>query len=198
VPHDRDKIPEHHAAEVGRFYETHSKWLYGHAYLRLGQDSGLATRPQLAQDLVQDVFEAAAVSWSQLRLLNEPQQKRWLLTVLSRMDASQFRRQLSLRRKLPKLYDRYQPVTPDVEREALSRIALKIAMEIIEGLPGKQKKIALMRWTEQMRSSEIAAELGCSENSVAVQVTHIRQKLIDGLGAYYPFGDEHRKGRKIP
>lgn len=190
----RGKIPDHHAAELGTFFEAHSRWLYGHAYLRLGQDQGVGARREYAADLVQEAFEAAVRNWPTLRDLSEGQQKKWLSTTLSRMETSQFRRRTLSNRKLPELHARYQGAEADTERQALSEIALAVAGKVIEGLPGKQKRIALMKWNEHMRNSEIAAELGCTENSVAVQVSHIRRKLIDGLGAYYPFAADPGEG----
>jgi DNA-directed RNA polymerase specialized sigma24 family protein len=44
-----------------------------------------------------------------------------------------------------------------------------------------------MKWNDHMKGSEIAAELGCAEGTVAAQVHEIRRKLIGGLGPYYPF-----------
>lgn len=190
----RGRMPDHHAAELGTFFQAHSGWLYGHAYLRLGQDEGTGARRELAADLVQEAFEAAARNWPTLRDLSEGQQKKWLSTTLSRMETSQFRRRTLLRRKLPELHARYQRSTADTEQMAISEIALAVAGKIIEGLPGKQKRIALMKWNEHMKNSEIAAELGCTENSVAVQVSHIRRKLTDGLGAYYPFAADSGEG----
>jgi RNA polymerase sigma-70 factor (ECF subfamily) len=191
---ERGKIPDHHAAELGLFFESHSSWLYGHAYLRLGQDQHIEARRELAADLVQETFEAAARDWPTLRDLGEKQQKKWLTTTLSHKEISQFRRRTSFRRKLPELHARYRGPAADTEQQALSEIALARAGNVIEGLPGKQYRIALMKWTEHMKNSEIAAELGCTENSVAAQVSHIRRKLIDGLGPYYPFAAEHGEG----
>lgn len=196
MANDGQKIPAHHAAEVDRFFKVHSSWLYGHAYLRLRDDRDLEAARELAADLVQDTFEAAALRWSVVRELNENQQRKWLRTTLSNKEVSQFRHRMSFRRKLPELHDRYQGSAADTENQALSAIALELAAEIIDGLPGNQRKIALMRWNDGMKDSEIAAELGCTENSVCVQVSHIRRKLIAGLGAYYPFSGDDGEGGK--
>jgi RNA polymerase sigma factor (sigma-70 family) len=76
----------------------------------------------------------------------------------------------------------------------LSALALERAAEIIEGLPARQKRIALMKWNDNMKESEIAAELGCAKGTVAAQVHEIRRKLIDGLGSYYPFAGDDGEG----
>lgn len=72
---DDARIPEHYAAEVARFFEAHARWLFGHACLRTGRDRELAAGRELAADLVQDTFEAAALAWETLRELSEAQQR---------------------------------------------------------------------------------------------------------------------------
>ena len=59
---DDRKIPGQHADELARFYEAHARWLFGHAYLRTQRDRELAAARELAANLVQDTFEAAARS----------------------------------------------------------------------------------------------------------------------------------------
>lgn len=88
---------------------------------------------------------------------------------------------MAFRRKQPDLHRRYQAAESDTEQQALSALALKKAAEIIESLPGNQKRIALMKWNDHLKGSEIAAELGCAEGTVAAQIHEIRRKLIDGL-----------------
>jgi RNA polymerase sigma factor (sigma-70 family) len=73
-------------------------------------------------------------------------------------------------------------------------LALERAAKIIEDLPARQKRIALMRWNDHMKESEIAAALGCAKGTVAAQLHKIRRKLIDGLGPYYPFAGDDREG----
>ncbi len=187
-------IPEHYATEVARFFEAHARWLFGHACLRTSRDQALAAGQELAADLVQDTFEAAALAWETLRELTEAQQRAWLRTTLSHKETSNFRRRVAFRRKQPELHDRYQTAEADTEQQALSALALERATEIIENLPGNQKKIALMKWNDHMKGSEIAAALGCAEGTVAAQVHEIRRKLIDGLGPYYPFAKDHGEG----
>ena len=187
-------IPKPYAAEVARFFETHARWLFGHACFRTSRDRELPASRELAADLVQDTFEAAALAWETLRELTEGQQRTWLRTTLSHKETSNFRRRTALRRKQPELQHRYQSAEADTEQQALSGLALKRAAVIIESLPGNQKRIALMKWNDHMKGAEIAAELGCAEGTVAAQVHKIRRKLIDGLGPYYPFAKDDGEG----
>ena len=191
---DDRKIPGQHADELARFYEAHARWLFGHAYLRTQRDRELAAARELAADLVQDTFEAAARSWETLRGLAPAQQRAWLRNTLSNKETDQFRRRALFRRKEPELHRKYQAAEPDPERQVLSALALERAAQIIEGLPARQKRIALMKWNDHMKESEIAAEVGCAKGTVAAQVHEIRRKLIDGLGSYYPFAGDDGEG----
>ncbi len=99
-----------------------------------------------------------------------------------------------MRRKQPELHRKYQAAEPDPEQQALSALALERAVEIIEGLAARQREIALMKWNDHMKESEIAAKLGCTKGAVSAQVHEIRRKLIDGLGPYYPFAGDDGEG----
>jgi RNA polymerase sigma-70 factor, ECF subfamily len=194
VGDDDSKIPEHQAEEVADFFDANSRWLFGHASFRTSWDQKLAASWELAEDLVQDVFEAAAGTWETLRELEPAQQRAWLRTTLRYITTSDFRRRQQFRDKQPELYRRYCAAEADTEEQALSALALARAAAIIKGLPGNQKRIALMKWDDQMKGAEIAAELGCAEGTVAAQVHEIRRKLIEGLGPYYPFARDDEEG----
>ena len=191
---DGRQIPEHYAAELVRFYQAHAQWLAGHAYLRTSRDRDLAATRELAEDLVQDTFEAAARDWKTLRVLVPEQQRAWLRNTLWHKDTDQFRRRKVLRLKLPELHRRYQAAEPDPEQQALSALALKKTAQIIEGMPDEQRVIALMKWNDHMTEAEIAARLGCARGDITAQVRKIRSKLIDGLGPYYPFAEDDGEG----
>lgn len=188
------KVPEQYAAELACFHEAHAGWLFGHAYLRTQHDGELAAARELAADLVQDTFEAAAHGWETLRDLAPVQQLVWLRTTLSYKETDHYRRRVVFRRLLPELHRKYQTIERDPEQLALSALALKRAAKIVEGLPARQRVIALMKWNDHMKESEIAAKLGCTKGAVSAQVREIRRKLIDGLGPYYPFAGDDGEG----
>ena len=48
------RLAPRHVAELGDFFAAHDRWLFGHACVRTRGDR------ELAADLVQDTFEAAA------------------------------------------------------------------------------------------------------------------------------------------
>jgi RNA polymerase sigma factor (sigma-70 family) len=186
---DEAKIAGSHVAELASFFNAHDQWLFGHACVRTNGDR------ELAADLVQDTFEAAARSWPALREHNTGRQRAWLLTTVANKNVSEFRRQEVFRRRQSDIHIRYQPTAADTAAQALNAIALERAREIIEELPPRQRQIALMRWQDHRKTSEIAAELGLAEGTVHAHLHAARAKLTAGLKQYYPFdhdGKAHR------
>ena len=181
------RIPQLHVAELSRFYEAHDRWLFGHACVRTRGDR------DLAEDLVQDTFEAAARAWATLRGHAEGRQRAWLLGTLANKDVSEFRRKEAFRRKQADIQARYQATAADTAAQALNEIALERAREIIGEMPPRQQKIALMRWQDRMKAAEIAAELGLAEGTVHAQLHSARDKLVAGLEQYYPSGRDGGK-----
>ena len=182
------RIPQCHVAELSCFFAAHDRWLFGHACVRTRGDR------ELAANLVQDTFEAAARAWATLRGHASGRQRAWLLGTLVNKDISDFRRKEAFRRRQPDIHARYQATAADTAAQALNAIALERAREIIEGMPPRQQKIALMRWQDRMKAAEIAAELGVAEGTVHAHLHTARGKLIEGLQRYYPFGQDSGKG----
>ena len=181
-------IPYRQVAELSAFFAAHDRWLFGHACVRTRGDR------ELAADLVQDTFEAAARAWATLRGHADGRRRAWLLGTLANKNISEFRRKEAFRRRQPDIQARYQPAAPDTAAQALSAIALERAQEIIEEMPPRQRAIALMRWRDRMKASEIAAALGVAEGTVHAHLHAARGKLVAGLERYYPFGQDDGKG----
>jgi RNA polymerase sigma-70 factor, ECF subfamily len=177
------RIPACHVAELTEFFRAHDQWLFGHACARTRGDR------ELAADLVQDTFEAAARAWDMLREHASRRQRAWLLSTLAHKDISGFRHQEAFRRRQPAIHARYQPAAADTEAEALNAIALAAARKIIEDMPPRQREIALLRWQDHLRIAEIAARLGVAEGTVHASLHNARGKLIAGLERYYPSGE---------
>ena len=182
------RIPPRQVAELSAFFAAHDRWLFGHACVRTRGDR------ELAADLVQDTFEAAARTWATLRGHPGGRQRAWLLGTLANKDVSDFRRKEAFRRRQPDIQARYQPAASDTAAQALSAIALERAREIIEKMPPRQQAIALMRWRDRMKASEIATALGVAEGTVHAHLHTARGKLVAGLERYYPFGQDDGKG----
>ena len=116
-----------------------------------------------------------------------------LLGTLANKDISDLRRREAFRRKQPDIVARYPGTVSDTAARALNAIALEHARKIIEDMPPRQKKVALMRWQDHMKASEIAAELGIAESTVHAHLHTARGKLVAGLERYYPFGLDNGK-----
>ena len=182
------EIARHHVKELADFFTAHDRWLFGHACVRTQGDR------ELAADLVQDTFEAAAVAWAALRGHPGGRQRAWLLGTLAHKDISDLRRKAAFRRRQPEIHARYRTAEADTEAQALNAIALARAREIIDGMPPRQQEIALMIWRDRMRTAEIAAALGIAEGTVHAQLHGARRKLVAGLERYYPFGTDSGEG----
>jgi len=180
------RIPGRHVAELTEFFAAHDRWLFGHACARTRGDR------ELAADLLQDTFEAAARAWDMLRGHARHRQRAWLLATLAHKDISDFRRREAFRRRQPDIHARYQPTAADTEAEALNAIALARAGEIIQDMPPRQREIARLRWMDHLRIADIATRLGVAEGTVHAQLHSARRKLRAGLDRYYPPGEQER------
>lgn len=182
---DDYRISGHDAAELQVFFKEHAAWLFGRACVLTRGDKALA------EDLVQDTFEAAARIWStELRDRLIGSQQAWLLTTARNKEISAFRRREAFRAREPELRALYLSAEADTPAQALAAAALEQAALVIRCLPERQHQIALMCWQDGMKATEIAAELGIAIGTVYAQVHAIRQKLIGELGPYYPFGKD--------
>jgi RNA polymerase sigma factor (sigma-70 family) len=123
-----------------------------------------------------------------LRLHSDDRQRAWLLGTLANKNVSDYRRKEAFRRRHFDIHARYHPAAVDTAAQALNAIALWRAREIIDEMPPRQRQVALMRWQDRMKTTEIAAELGVAEGTVHAHLHAARGKLIAGLEPYYPFG----------
>src|SRR5258708_21501201 len=96
------RIPQRHVAELSTFFAAHGRWLFGHACVRTRGDR------ELAADLVQDTFQAAARAWPPLRERAVVRPRAPRLGTLPDKDVSDFRHKEALRRRQPDIQGRYQ------------------------------------------------------------------------------------------
>jgi RNA polymerase sigma-70 factor, ECF subfamily len=105
-----------------------------------------------------------------------------------------FRRDAAFRDRLPRIEARYRKTPADTPAQAFSAMALQRCWQIIDGMPERQHAVALLRWQQDMKESEIAAALGIAEKTVSAHLRRARRKLIAQLGADYPFDSDNREG----
>jgi RNA polymerase sigma-70 factor, ECF subfamily len=179
-----DKIPEDHVAELADCFTAHAPGVFGYACVLACGDRALA------EDLVQSAFAAAAGQWSTLRCLCNAQRVSWLYTTVSHLAVSVFRQHDAFRARLQRLEELYRAPSPDTHDDAVSGIALQRCWRAIQALPAQQHAVAVMRWLMAMKTSEIAAQLGIAEGTVAAHLSAVSAKLRAALGPYDPFGGQ--------
>jgi len=176
-----EKISVGDADELAACFTACARDLFGYACVVTRGDHALA------DDLVQAAFEAAGRVWWTLRCLAEDERRGWLRKTLANIAVSGFRRDAAFRERLPRIEARYRNSQADTSARALSSITLERCWQIINGMPERQHAVALLRWQQDMKESEIAAALGMAEKTVSVHLHRARRKLIADLGPDSPF-----------
>jgi RNA polymerase sigma factor (sigma-70 family) len=182
------KISQRDAEELAACFSAQAHDLFGYACVVSRGDRALA------EDLVQAAFEAAGRAWWSLRCLSEDQLRGWLRATAANIAVSGFRRDAAFRDRLARIEARYRQAPADTPAQAFSVIALQRCWQVIDGMPERQHAVALLRWQQDMKESEIAAVLGIAEKTVSAHLRRARRKLIAQLGPDYPFGSDDRKG----
>jgi RNA polymerase sigma factor (sigma-70 family) len=183
-----EKICARDADELAACFTAQAGELFGYACVVTRGDRALA------EDLVQAAFEAAGRAWWSLRCLTEGQRRGWLRATLAKIAVSGFRREAALRDRLPRIEARYRTIAADTADQAFSSMALRQCWQIIQDMPERQHAVALLRWQQDMKESEIAAALGIAEKTVSAHLRRARRKLVAQLGPDYPFGNDNGEG----
>ena len=184
-----ERICPRDAGELAACFAAHAAGLFGYACVLARGDRALA------DDLVQAAFEAAARDWGILRCLAEGQQRAWLRATVANIAVSGFRREAAWRDRLPRIEARYRKNQADTETVAFSLIVLDRCWQIIKDMPEQQHAVAVLRWQQGMKQTEIAAALGIAEKTVSVHLHRARRRLIAQLGPDYPFASDDGEGR---
>lgn len=184
----KEKICSRDAGELATCFAAHADGLFGYACVLARGDRALA------DDLVQAAFEAAARAWGILRCLAEEQRRAWLRTTVANIAVSGFRRETAWRDRLPRIEARYRPAPVDIAALAFASIVLERCWLIIKDMPERQHAVAVLRWQQGMKQTEIAATLGMTEKTVSVHLNRARRRLIAQLGPDYPFASDDGEG----
>ena len=176
----RGQDPTAPCRRAGQFFAAHDRWLFGHACVRTHGDR------ELAADLVQDTFEAAARAWAALRGHAGGRQRAWLLSTLAHKDISDFRRQEALRRRQPDIQARYTADRgrhrgPGAERD---RAGPGAGDHRDDAAPAAGDRPAALAGPDAGRRDR--GRLGLAEGTVHAHLHAARRKLIAGPGAVLP------------
>jgi len=184
-----ERISRAHADELAACFAAEAAGLFGYACLLARGDRALA------DDLVQAAFEAAARAWGILRCLAVEQRQVWLRTTVANLAVSRFRREAAWRDRLPRIEARYRKAQVDTEALALSSVALERCWQIIQRMPERQHAVAVLRWQQDLKVTEIAEKLSMAEKTVSVHLHRARRQLIAQLGPDSPFSSSDAEGR---
>lgn len=183
-----ETISRRDADELAACFAAEAAGLFGYACVLTRGDRGLA------EDLVQAGFEAAARAWGIVGCLADAQRRGWLRTAVANIAVSGFRREAALRDRLPRIEARYRETQADTEALALSSVMLERCWQVIKDMPERQHAVAVLRWQQDMKQTEIAAALGMAEKTVSVHLHRARRQLIAQLGPGCPFASDLGEG----
>ncbi|MFI1884958.1 RNA polymerase sigma factor [Streptomyces jumonjinensis] len=176
------RIPREHWDEVEAVYVEYGGEMLGFAR-RL-----LCERRDVAPDIVQEVFQAAARQWGRLQVLSTDRRRAWLFGVLKNMVFAQWRK---VQPTAPVLEEGWSAVsTADTSRQAVSRLLLQRCWDVIDVMPSARRRIALLRWSGDWSTKEIADHLGLAESTVRVQLARARHALVEELGTEVIFPEQ--------
>jgi RNA polymerase sigma-70 factor (ECF subfamily) len=170
-------IPELNSS-IHTLYQSHSRWLLGFLYRRLGN------RPDAA-DLVQDTF---------VRILHRPRQfegqsaeRSYLATIARGLCIDHWRRQKLEHAWLEHLALQPPALQPSPEQRALIVETLHEVDAMLQRLPGKVRHAFLLAQIDGLAYRDIAAHIGVSERMIkkymAQALLHcaILEAELDGL-----------------
>jgi RNA polymerase sigma-70 factor (ECF subfamily) len=136
-----------------------------------------------AEDLVQKVFEAAAVNWDDLRSRSESSRRQWLHAVLRKRAIDRWRAERHILLE-PQLLD-IQLGTHTSDDPSLSVVTADTAALIWEKLrvlPSAQYRVAYLDWALGWTTREIADELGISQTTVRVHRRNALERIREMSG----------------
>lgn len=127
-----------------------------------------------AEDLVQDVFEAAWRSWERISKVDDP--KVWVRRMLLNRAVSMHRRRAAERKALWRAPKDDVVHFPDVTGE-LQRLLFEVRR-----LPRRQGEVIALLYVDDLDLPEIAQILGCSPETARTHLRRARTTLARRLG----------------
>ncbi|WP_433463898.1 RNA polymerase sigma factor [Spirillospora sp. CA-128828] len=150
-----------------------------------------------AEDLIQQVFEAAARHWESTLEGRTPEgRRRWLYRVLKYKCIDTWRKE---RRIIPIEDCPDDEAAPgDLGEGVLCAAALQQCWQVIAKMPADRARVAFLCWGESWSSEEVAAWLGITQSTVRGHLKKARDELVVRVGPSVPFIEDSEQacGRK--
>jgi RNA polymerase sigma factor (sigma-70 family) len=146
-----------------------------------------------AEDLVQETFHNAALSWDKLAGRDLVGRRQWLFKAVRNKAIDHWRRNGRCEPR-PEVVE--APIAvPDTAYRVLCATALARCWSVVEGMPPMRQKVAFLRWNEDWSAAEIAGWLGIAQATVRGHLKEARDELAIQVGAQVPFiGDPEIDG----
>ena len=156
-----DRIVERYAAEVAALANRLLGW------------------PQDVDDIVQDVFTAAFTGLRRFR--GDCRLRTWLFTITINT-CRRHRGRLHRRRTVP--IDEAAPtlcLNEHAEMVAIDRETCARIRRAVRGLPARYREVVVLRYLQELETTEICRLLGISRNTLNVRLNRARKRLKDDL-----------------
>lgn len=167
------------AAEVERLFVDASSALVSYACALPG-----IGRPA-AEDLVQEVFQDAALSWDRLACRDPQGRRRWLFRAVRNKAIDQWRKNGRCEPNSGLVESPF--AVEDTAHRVLCAAALERCWSIIKEMPPMRQTVAFLRWNEDWSAAEIAEWLGIAQATVRGHLKEARDELITQVGGQVPF-----------
>jgi RNA polymerase sigma-70 factor (family 1) len=165
-------FPNQDPAVFGQLFDRYNKSLYYFA-------QNLVQNPEEAEDIVQDTFKKL---WESRTSFTGPDHLEGFLFLVTRNAALNYLRNRKNRKSSHKAFP-FFPIDDNNALDAMedeARLLGRIAQEV-ERLSTERKAVFKLYFYEQMTTSEIAAKLGRSEQTVLNQKNDALKQLRKGL-----------------
>jgi RNA polymerase sigma-70 factor (ECF subfamily) len=184
VPLDRDRtLVEAATADPAQFDALYRKYVaqvYSYAYYELRD-------PHEAEDATERTFMAALANLGRFEERAAPDDSAastfrvWLFQI-ARNAVAERRRRIRRRPEAPLEAAGMIPAVTDVEDEAARRDDVTAVMRAIDRLPDDRRRAVILRFVEEMSTSEIAGILGRSDGAVRVLIHRALRSVARELG----------------
>jgi RNA polymerase sigma-70 factor (ECF subfamily) len=144
-----------------------------------------------AEDLTQETFLRA---WSRRQQLKDSRAERvWLFRIAANIWRDELRKRRSPAAKMFSLPDEATGSEPTPDHQADARESLAHALELLDGLPVRQRTVLYLIAIEGLSSSEVGNILGINANAVKVNLSLARKRMREQMAKKDPASGSRSK-----